>query len=50
MIAARGRPAAPATQATRAPIVTLLQELARRPAISDFSLVKDGESVVWRRA
>jgi oxaloacetate decarboxylase alpha subunit len=50
MIAARGRPAAPATQATRAPIVTLLQELARRPAIYDFSLVKDGESVVWRRA
>lgn len=50
MIAARDRPAAPATQATRAPIVTLLQELARRPAISDFSLVKDGESVVWRRA
>jgi oxaloacetate decarboxylase alpha subunit len=50
MIAARGRPAASSTQPTRAPIVTLLQELAKRPAISDFSLVKDGESVVWRRA
>jgi hypothetical protein len=30
--------------------VTLLQELARRPAISDFALRKDGETVVWRRA
>jgi oxaloacetate decarboxylase alpha subunit len=48
MIEARGRPAA--SGPARAPIVTLLQELARRPAISDFSLVKDGESVVWRRA
>jgi hypothetical protein len=27
----------------------LLQELSRRPAISQFSLVKDGETVIWRR-
>jgi hypothetical protein len=30
--------------------VTLLQELARRPAITSLSLQKDGETVVWRRA
>jgi oxaloacetate decarboxylase alpha subunit len=41
---------APPARPGRAPLVTLLQELARRPAISDFSLVKDGETVVWRRA
>ena len=34
----------------RAPLVTLLQELARRPAISSLALRKDGETVVWRRA
>jgi len=28
----------------------LLQEVARRPAISSLSLQKDGETVVWRRA
>jgi oxaloacetate decarboxylase (Na+ extruding) subunit alpha len=43
-------PPAPAARPGRAPLVTLLQELARRPSISDFSLVQDGGSVVWRRA
>jgi oxaloacetate decarboxylase (Na+ extruding) subunit alpha len=32
------------------PIVRLLQELERRPEISSFTLVKDGDRVVWRRA
>jgi oxaloacetate decarboxylase (Na+ extruding) subunit alpha len=40
---------APAARPGRAALVTLLQELARRPSISEFSLVKGGESVVWRR-
>jgi hypothetical protein len=30
--------------------VTLLAELARRPSIAHFSMRKDGETVVWRRA
>jgi len=30
-------------------VVTLLRELERRPSITQFSMVKDGESVVWRR-
>ena len=51
MIAARGRPAPPpAARAGRAPLVTLLAELARRPSIRHFSMEKDGETVVWRRA
>jgi oxaloacetate decarboxylase alpha subunit len=51
MIAARGRPAPPAAaRPGRAPVVTLLQELARRPSISRFSLVKDGDTVIWSRA
>jgi hypothetical protein len=30
--------------------VTLLQELANRPAISEFSLAQpEGDTVVWRR-
>jgi oxaloacetate decarboxylase (Na+ extruding) subunit alpha len=52
MIAARGRPGgapAPAARPGRAPVVSLLGELARRPAITDFELVKDGETLVWRR-
>ena len=45
------RPAAPPSPgATPAPVVTLLQELSRRPDISSFELVKEGERVVWRRA
>jgi oxaloacetate decarboxylase alpha subunit len=50
MISARGSSPAPAARPGRAPLVTLLQELARRPAISALELHKDGESVVWRRA
>jgi oxaloacetate decarboxylase alpha subunit len=50
MIAARGRPAPPpAARPGRAPLVTLLTELSRRPAITHFSLVKDGETVIWNR-
>jgi hypothetical protein len=40
----------PAARPGRSPMVTLLQELQRRPAITSFSLVKDGDTVVWRRA
>lgn len=51
MIEARGHQAPlPAARPGRAPLVTLLRELERRPAITSFSLVKDGETVVWRRA
>jgi hypothetical protein len=51
MIEARGRPApAPAARPGRSPLVTLLRELDHRPAIAHLSLVKDGETVVWRRA
>jgi oxaloacetate decarboxylase alpha subunit len=50
MVTARGQAPAPAARPGRAPLVTLLQELAWRPAISDFALRKDGETVVWRRA
>jgi oxaloacetate decarboxylase (Na+ extruding) subunit alpha len=50
MIAARGRPAPPpAARPGRAPLVTLLQELASRESITQFALVRDGETVVWRR-
>jgi len=51
MVDQRGRtqPLAP-EQPTRAPIVTLLQELTRRHSISELRLVKDRESLVWRRA
>ena len=51
MIEARGRPApGPAARPGASPLVALLQELARRPAISELELAKDGETVVWRRA
>jgi oxaloacetate decarboxylase alpha subunit len=51
MIEARGRPAPPpAARPGRSPVVALLQELARRPDISELAFSKDGESVVWRRA
>jgi oxaloacetate decarboxylase alpha subunit len=52
MIASRGRqvPLVPAARPGRSPVVTLLRELERRPAITSFSLAKDGETVVWRRA
>jgi oxaloacetate decarboxylase alpha subunit len=50
MVDGRARAPAPAARPGRAPLVTLLQELDRRTAITHFSLVKDGERVVWRRA
>jgi oxaloacetate decarboxylase alpha subunit len=51
MIEARGRAAPPAAaRPGRAPLVTLLQELERRPSISHFSLHRDGETVVYNRA
>jgi oxaloacetate decarboxylase alpha subunit len=51
-------PAAPAEAAkdaaaldgARTPVVTLLEELARRPAIREFAMVKGSDKVVWRRA
>ena len=50
MIAARGHPAPlPAARPGRAPLVDLLRELSRRPSITHFSLVKDGDTVLWRR-
>jgi oxaloacetate decarboxylase (Na+ extruding) subunit alpha len=51
MVAARGSPAPPpAARPGRSPLVSLLQELAGRPAISEFSLTQSGDTVVWRRA
>jgi oxaloacetate decarboxylase (Na+ extruding) subunit alpha len=52
MIAAKAQaPPTPAARPGRSPVVSLVQELARRPAISEFSLVQDdGDMVVWRRA
>ena len=53
MIAARGQAQpVPAARPGRSPLVTLLHELARRPAISEFTLTNDngGDTVVWRRA
>ena len=51
MIEARGKaPPMPAARPGRSPLVTLLQELARRPAISELELTQDGDTVVWRRA
>jgi oxaloacetate decarboxylase alpha subunit len=50
MIHARGRPPSPpAARPGRSPLVTLLRELAARPAITAFSLVTDGDTVVWNR-
>ncbi len=51
MIEAGSRPAPPpAARPGRAPMVTLLHELTRRPSIVSLELLKDGETVVWRRA
>jgi oxaloacetate decarboxylase alpha subunit len=45
----RGAPAArPGSR--RSPLVKLLEEIARRPAITDLSLVKGDTSLTWRRA
>jgi oxaloacetate decarboxylase (Na+ extruding) subunit alpha len=54
MVAARDRtrpPGAPrpAARPGRAPLVNLLAELDRRPALTSVEIVKDGERVVWRR-
>jgi oxaloacetate decarboxylase alpha subunit len=49
--AARGQaPRASAARPARSPLVTLLHELARRPAITELELThKGGDTVVWRR-
>ena len=51
MIAARSQaPPAPAARPGRNPLVTLLHELGRRPAITEFELTQSqGDTVVWRR-
>ena len=44
-------PRAPqAPGAARSPLVTLLRGLAERPSISELTVHKDGDTVVWRRA
>jgi oxaloacetate decarboxylase (Na+ extruding) subunit alpha len=53
MIATRDGSAArplPAARPGRAPLVTLLRELANRPSITELTLSKDGDTVLWRRA
>jgi len=51
MVAARSGPAPlPSARPGRAPVVTLLAELARRPSITSFSLRRGDDTVVWRRA
>jgi oxaloacetate decarboxylase (Na+ extruding) subunit alpha len=51
MIEARDRPPpVPAARPGRSPVVSLLQELARRSDISEFALTQEGDTVVWRRA
>lgn len=52
MIQARDKPSPPpAARPGRGPLVTLIHELARRPAISQFELSHDGgDKLVWRRA
>ncbi len=55
MISARGggnrgrHPAAPSAGPGRAPLVTLVRELDRRPAVKYLSLRTESESLVWRR-
>jgi oxaloacetate decarboxylase alpha subunit len=53
MVAARysaGGPPLPAARPGRSPLVSLLQELERRPALTSVTIVADGDRVVWRRA
>ena len=50
MIEGRGETQpAPAARPGRSPLVSLLHELARRPAIYELELTQDGDTVVWRR-
>jgi oxaloacetate decarboxylase alpha subunit len=49
MVAARGRPPAPASP-NGAPIIRLLLELASRESVSYCAVSKDEDRVVWRRA
>jgi oxaloacetate decarboxylase alpha subunit len=51
MLAARGRPLelAAGNGSERAPLVELLCDLERRPAISSLEMVRGDETVVWRR-
>jgi oxaloacetate decarboxylase alpha subunit len=49
MLAARGSAPAPAARPGRAPLVALLHELAQRPSITQLTLVKGDDRVVWRR-
>ena len=42
-------PASPAPRRTTAPLVALLEELDRRPAVTYLRLEKDGDAVTWRR-
>jgi oxaloacetate decarboxylase alpha subunit len=51
MVAARDRDRAPlaAARPGRSPLVTLLHELERRPALTHVEIAGDGERVVWRR-
>ncbi|HET8978416.1 MAG TPA: hypothetical protein VFN87_09665 [Solirubrobacteraceae bacterium] len=51
MVAARERSGArlPAARPGRAPLVSLLAELQRRPGLTSVEVVKDGERVLWRR-
>jgi oxaloacetate decarboxylase (Na+ extruding) subunit alpha len=48
--AAQGGLPLPAARPGRAPLVTLLAELERRPALGSVEIVTDAERVVWRRA
>jgi oxaloacetate decarboxylase alpha subunit len=51
MVAGRGRPAPPAAaRPGRAPLVTLLAELARRPSVADLTLRKGDDLLEWHRA
>jgi oxaloacetate decarboxylase (Na+ extruding) subunit alpha len=52
MVANRGQAqTVPAARPGRSPLVTLLHELERRPAITEFTLTNQngGDTVVWRR-
>jgi oxaloacetate decarboxylase alpha subunit len=53
MLAARGQAtatAAPPKSAPQAPLLTLLRGLAERPSISELTVHKGSDTVVWRRA